>query len=122
MKRILVTGGAGFIGSHTVVLLIERGYDLLIIDSFQNSSKKVINRINNYLEKINKKFLNNLKFINCDIRDYESLNDIFANSIKEGKKIDAVIHFAGLKAVGDSVKNPLDYWEVNVAGSINLFK
>ncbi len=122
MQRILVTGGAGFIGSHTSVLLIEKGYSLLIVDSFTNSSKKVIKRINYYLEKTNKNLLKNLVFIDCDIRDHKKLNDIFLNSINEGKPIDSVIHFAGLKAVGDSVKNPLQYWEVNVSGSINLFK
>tara|TARA_Y200000002_G_scaffold382929_1_gene402107 strand:- start:1589 stop:2644 length:1056 start_codon:yes stop_codon:yes gene_type:complete len=122
MQTILVTGGAGFIGSHASVLLLERGYNLLIVDSFANSSKKVIKRINYYLEKTNKHLLKNLLFFDCDVRDHEKLNDIFLNSNNDGKPIDAVIHFAGLKAVGDSVKNPLQYWEVNVSGSINLFK
>ena len=122
MKRILITGGLGFIGSHTSILLLQQGYDLIILDSFVNSSKASIERITILIKKLNSLFLKNIKFIDCDIRDNKQLKNIFLNSINEGNPIDAVIHFAGLKAVEESVENPLLYWEINVGGSLNLFK
>tara|TARA_B100000212_G_scaffold76991_1_gene54565 strand:- start:5445 stop:6500 length:1056 start_codon:yes stop_codon:yes gene_type:complete len=122
MKRILITGGVGFIGSHTIILLLQKGFDLIIIDSFINSYKKNIEEIKNLISRINNQFLENIKFIECDIRDKKHLNQIFLSSSNSGNPIEAVIHFAGLKAVGESVKNPLFYWEINVGGSINLFK
>ncbi len=122
MKRILITGGVGFIGSHTIILLLQKGFDLIIIDSFINSYKKNIEEIKNLISRINNQFLENIKFIECDIRNKKHLNQIFLSSSNSGNPIEAVIHFAGLKAVGESVKNPLFYWEINVGGSINLFR
>ena len=122
MKRILITGGVGFIGSHTSILLLQKGFDLIVVDSFLNSSKDYIDKINFLIKNLDSNLLKKIKYFDCDIRNYEKLSNIFLNSIKEGNPIDAVIHFAGLKAVGESVKNPLMYWEINVAGSINLFK
>lgn len=108
--KILVTGGTGYIGSHTVVELIEKGHECLIIDNLYNSSINVLNRI----EKIT-----GIRpaFINCDIRDEAALRKVF-----EENKFEAVIHFAGLKAVGESVKIPLAYYENNVSGSLNLYR
>tara|TARA_B100001250_G_scaffold383682_1_gene377831 strand:+ start:920 stop:1966 length:1047 start_codon:yes stop_codon:yes gene_type:complete len=116
--RILLTGGAGFIGSHTALLLLQRGYDVIIFDSFVNSSLNVVDAINSYLkaEGIGYKLLT----INGDIRDKNSLDQIFRESINEHNPISAVIHFAGLKSVSESVELPLKYWDVNVCGTKNL--
>ncbi len=116
--RILLTGGAGFIGSHIALLLLERGYDVLILDSFVNSSFNVINRIKTYLD--NKDLKYNLKIIKGDIRDKRTVDNIFFESLKESKPIETVLHLAGLKSVSDSVTNPLHYWDVNVGGTLNL--
>ncbi len=116
--RILLTGGSGFIGSHIALLLLERGFDVLILDSFINSSYNVIYRIENYLD--NKKINSKLETVVGDIRNKKLLNNIFSDSIKEEKPIDAVIHLAGLKSVSDSLINPLHYWDVNVLGTLNL--
>ena len=107
---ILVTGGAGYIGSHTIIQLIENGYTPIVFDNFSNSSKKSISR----LEKI---IGQRVDVIEGDIRDYDKLN--YAFSLFDFK---AVIHFAGLKAVGESVENPILYYENNVLGSLQLFK
>lgn len=106
---ILVTGGCGFIGSHACVVLQEAGYEVLILDNLCNSNQEVIGRI----EKITGK---SPKFIKGDIRDIESLNQLFAKH-----KISAVMHFAGLKAVGESVAEPEKYYANNVEGSRTLF-
>ena len=116
--RVLLTGGSGFIGSHIALLLLERGFDVLILDSFINSSSNVINRINSYFD--NKDLKPQLEFINGDIRDKNLLDNIFLDSIKKNKSIDSVIHLAGLKSVSDSLANPLHYWDVNVNGTLNL--
>tara|TARA_Y100001968_G_scaffold333785_1_gene399459 strand:- start:140 stop:1183 length:1044 start_codon:yes stop_codon:yes gene_type:complete len=118
MKTILITGGTGFIGSHTCLLLLERGFDLIIIDSYINSSPK---NLKGALNKINSNFDNKITFVKGDIRDQSSLEDIFIESKNIDKPISAVIHFAGLKSVAESVEKPLLYWDVNVKGSISLF-
>lgn len=105
---ILVTGGAGYIGSHTCIELMKAGFDVVVVDNFYNSKREVLNRI---ALLANKKFA----FYKCDIRDKEGLNKIFKN-----EKIDAVIHFAGLKAVGESCKKPLEYYDNNVNGTLVL--
>ena len=122
MKRILVTGGCGFIGSHTSLRLLENGYDLIIIDSLINSSFEAIRNIKYILQKTHPNNIKNLNFIKGDIRDKNLLNKIFSESYESQKKIDAVIHFAGLKSVYESVLNPLNYWDVNLFGTINLLK
>lgn len=106
--KILVTGGAGYIGSHTCVELLNAGYEVVILDNFYNSSPEVLNRIG---ELTSKKF----DFYECDIRDRSGLDKVFSE-----QKIDAVIHFAGLKAVGESVAKPLEYYENNVGGTVTL--
>ncbi len=122
MTRLLLTGGAGFIGSHTSLLLLEKGYDVIILDSLVNSSVSVIKKIHEIVSKKDSKFKNNLKFIKGDIRDSNLLESIFLKAEKEKNEISGVIHFAGLKAVGDSCEYPINYWENNISGTINLVK
>ena len=107
---ILVTGGAGYIGSHTCVELLNAGYDVVCVDNYYNSVPEVLNRV----EKITGKTIQKYE---CDIRNREGMEKIFAEN-----KIDAVIHFAGLKAVGESSRLPLLYYENNIAGSVILFE
>lgn len=106
--KILVTGGAGYIGSHTCVELLEEGYEVVIVDNLYNASEKAVERIREITGKT-------LTFYRADIRDYEAMNGIFAK-----EKPDTVIHFAGLKAVGESVDKPLEYYENNIAGTLCL--
>ena len=117
-SRVLVTGGAGFIGSHTCLVLLEAGYDLLILDNFSNSSPEALSRVaavaNIALDS------QRLKIQRGDIRDPITLDELFSAAAASGRPFDAVIHFAGLKAVGESVEKPLLYWDVNVAGSRTL--
>lgn len=114
IKKILVTGGAGFIGSHTVVELLERGDEVIIYDNLSNSSAGVIDRIRSIVGFTLKGYVP-LTFVQGDIRDKKKLVGIFAK-----QSIDCVMHFAGLKAVGDSVKTPLEYYSNNVIGTICL--
>ncbi len=106
--KILVTGGAGYIGSHTCVELLDEGYEVVIVDNLSNSNEEAVRRI----KKITGK---DVTFYKADIRDEKALDDIFANH-----SIDAVIHFAGLKAVGESVVKPLEYYQNNIAGTLVL--
>ena len=120
--KILVTGGAGFIGSHTCLSLLEKGYEVVVIDSFDNSQKKSLDRVIEIL-KLNtsiKKF--DIKIINADIRDEKALDKLFLDNQNLRKPIQAVLHFAGLKSVQESVFKPLHYWDVNVNGSINILR
>ncbi len=110
MQTILVTGGAGFIGSHTSVALIEAGYRPLVLDNLSNSQPEVFNR----LAQISGQTVD---FVQGDIRDRALLDSLFAEY-----EIGAVIHFAGLKAVGESVAKPLEYYDNNVAGTLNLLR
>lgn len=109
-QTILVTGGAGYIGSHTCLVLLEQGYQVVVLDNLSNSSLEAIKRV----EKLTGK---SLTFVEGDIRHESDLDNVFAQH-----KIDAVIHFAGLKAVGESQKKPLIYFDNNIAGSITLIK
>lgn len=106
--RILVTGGAGYIGSHTCVELLNAGYDVVVVDNLRNSKIAALERV----EKITSK---KVDFIQLDLRERDKLNKVF-----ERFSIDAVLHFAGLKAVGESVQIPLEYYENNVYGTIVL--
>ena len=105
---ILVTGGAGFIGSHTVVELQNAGYDVVVMDNLVNASPKSLKRV----EAITGK---KVPFYETDIRDREGLEKIFSK-----EKIDGVIHFAGLKAVGESVEKPWEYYDNNITGTLTL--
>ena len=95
--RILVTGGAGYIGSHTCVELLQEGYEVVVVDNLYNASEKALERV----KKITGK---DLTFYKADVCDREAMNQIF-----DQEKVDAVIHFAGLKAVGESVSKPIEY-------------
>ncbi len=110
MSSILVTGGAGFIGSHTCVELIESGYEVVVVDNLSNSSEESLKRV----EKITGK---PVKFYQADIADEAAMNQIL-----EENDIFAVIHFAGLKAVGESVQKPLEYYTNNIAGTLSMCK
>lgn len=106
--KILVTGGAGYIGSHTCVELLEAGYDVVVVDNLYNASEKSVERVKEITGK-------DLAFYQADILDEEALDKIF-----EKEKVDAVIHFAGLKAVGESVVKPLEYYKNNITGTLIL--
>lgn len=106
---VLVTGGAGYIGSHTVVELLNRGEEIIIVDNFSNSKPEMLDKIR---EITNKDF----KFYEVDILDKDGLEKVF----EENKDIDSVIHFAGLKAVGESVAKPIEYYHNNVTGTLVL--
>jgi len=108
--RVLVSGGAGFIGSHTVVQLVAAGHDVLIVDNFANSKPTVVNR----LEALTGAHLPVHAF---DLRDHDKTEHLFAH-----EQIDAVIHFAGLKAVGESVELPLEYYENNLGSTFSLVR
>jgi UDP-glucose 4-epimerase len=106
--KILVTGGAGYIGSHTCVELLDEGYDVAVLDNLSNSSKESLTRV----EKITGK---SLDFFQADLLDKQAVHQIFSRC-----SADAVIHFAGLKAVGESVAMPLTYFHNNITGTLNL--
>ncbi len=108
--KILVTGGAGYIGSHTCIELLNAGFEVLVFDNLSNSSVESLKRVEALTGKT-------LEFIKGDIRDSAALDDVFQNH-----EIGAVIHFAGLKAVGESQEIPLVYFDNNIAGSISLVK
>ena len=122
MKIIVVTGGTGFIGSHICIKLIEQGYSVLILDSFINSSPKIVDKILEINFLSNKSIKPYLKVIKCDLRDYQLLENIFIEYSQNNQRIEAVIHLAGLKAVNESIMEPIKYWENNLSGSINLLK
>lgn len=110
MANILVTGGAGFIGSHTCVELLAAGHEIIVVDNFSNSKPEALRRISQISGK-------EIKFTELDILDIEALDRVF-----DENKIDAVIHFAGLKAVGESVEKPVEYYHNNITGTLMLIK
>ncbi len=122
MNNVLVTGGCGYIGSHTVLLLLEKGYFVYILDSHYTSRPAVINKLNKIILEKDKTLVNNLKYFKGDLRNENDLNSIFIYAKENYKPIQAVIHLAGLKAVYESVKNPLLYWDFNLVGTISLLK
>lgn len=108
--KILITGGAGYIGSHTAVELLDAGYEIVIVDNFSNSKKDVIDKIKTITGK-------DFKYYELDVCDKEALSKVFTEN-----KIDSVIHFVGFKAVGESVKNPLKYYDNNLISAIKLLE
>ena len=108
MRTILVAGGAGYIGSHTCVELLQAGYDVVVVDNLSNSSQESLNRV----EKITGK---SVKFYEADVADKEAMDKIFNEN-----DIFGVINFAGLKAVGESVEKPLEYYQNNITGTLNM--
>ena len=120
MKTILLTGGAGYVGSHIALNLLKKNFSVIIFDSFINSSNKVFD---NFYKVLGKDFISeNLKIYIGDIREKESINKLFNDVNNQGKNLDTVIHCAGLKSVKDSCLNPLQYWDVNVGGTVNLLR
>lgn len=111
MKKILVTGGAGYIASHTNIELLKKNYTVVVVDNLSNASMESIRRVEELTGK-------KIHFYQADTRDYESLTEIF----RKEASIWGVIHFAALKAVGESVEKPLEYYDNNVTGSLNLFR
>src|ERR1039457_4258689 len=109
-KNILVTGASGFIGSHTCVELLAAGYSVIGLDNFSNSSREAIKRVEQIARIV-------VPFFEADVRDTCALRQVFENHA-----IDAVIHFAGMKAVGESVLEPLMYFNNNVCETINLLE
>lgn len=109
-KKILVTGGTGYIGSHTCVELIKAGYEVIIVDNLYNSSLNVVDKIKEITSV-------EPKFYRIDLLDKKSLEGLF-----QEYRFDAVVHFAGLKAVGESTREPLRYYQNNLAGSLNLYE
>ena len=109
-KKILITGGAGYIATHTLVELKKANFDFVVYDNFSNSSKEALKRVKKIIGK-------KVKFIKGDIRDKKALRKVFKKY-----SIDSVIHFAGLKAVGESVAKPLKYYDNNVVGTIRLLE
>ncbi len=107
---ILTTGGAGYIGSHTCIELINAGYDVVVVDNLDNSSEKSLERVEKIVGR-------KIKFYKEDVRDKDALRKIFTEN-----KIDAVIHFAGLKAVGESVRKPIEYYNNNLISTISLLE
>ncbi|CAM3581328.1 UDP-glucose 4-epimerase GalE [Erysipelothrix urinaevulpis] len=108
--KILVTGGAGYIGSHTCVELLNQGHEVVVLDNLSNASEIALERVKEITGK-------DLTFYKKDLLNIEDINDVFEN-----ETIEAVIHFAGLKAVGESVAHPLWYYENNITGTLNLCK
>jgi UDP-glucose 4-epimerase len=110
MRKILVTGGAGYIGSHTCIELIKASYEVVVVDNLSNSSLESLKRV----EKLSG---SEIPFYKVDVRDKDSLTEVF-----QQHSIDGVIHFAGLKAVGESVEKPIEYYDTNVGGTFILSK
>jgi UDP-glucose 4-epimerase len=108
--RILVTGGTGYIGSHTTLALLESGHDVVVLDNLANSSKESLNRVQDLAGR-------SAEFVRADLLDEQAVDAVFTDHA-----IDAVIHFAGLKAVGESVAKPLYYYHNNVGGTLNLLR
>jgi UDP-glucose 4-epimerase len=110
MARILITGGAGYIGSHTCVELLRAGHEIVVLDNLCNARKESLRRVTELAGK-------SVPFVEADVRDRTALDALF-----RAYEVDAVIHFAGLKAVGESVEKPLLYWDNNVCGSVTLLQ
>ena len=120
MKTILVTGGSGFIGSHTCISLLENNYRVIVVDSFANSSPLNLNLVSEILDNKYSDLSERFFIFEGDIRDEVFLCEIFEKFQKKQKSINAVIHFAGLKAVNESILRPLEYWSANVGGTLSL--
>ncbi len=122
MRCVLITGAAGFIGSHTSLLLLNAGYKLFLLDNFSNSSPISLNRVARLSKLSTNEIKERISIIKGDICDFSLLERTFSTAKSQGAKITSVIHFAGLKAVGESFEKALDYWETNVGGTLTLLK
>lgn len=120
MKNFLITGGLGYIGTHTAVTLLNNDFNVFIVDSLENSSLKSLDALHKiYNNKLNDE---KLRFFNGDIRDSKFLDSVFKKAKILNQMIDGVIHFAGLKSIKESFEKPNLYWEVNVKGTENLIQ
>ena len=108
--KVLLTGGAGYIGSHTIIEMCEAGHEVVVVDNFSNSSPKSVARVEELLQK-------KIPLYEADVADEQALDRIFSEH-----KIDAVVHFAGLKAVGESVRIPLEYYQNNLCSTFSLLR
>ena len=122
MRCLLITGAAGFIGSHTSLVLLNSGYKLFLLDNFSNSSPIALQRIAQLSQLTQEEVKERVSIIKGDVRDSSLLEDIFFSAKNNGEKIESVIHFAGLKAVGESFDKAMDYWDINVGGTLSLLK
>ena len=120
METVLVTGGCGYIGSHTCVSLLETNHNVLIIDSLINSSRDTIDKIKETIALRGIQVNNNFHFIEGDLRDKLLLENVFCDYIKADMPIKSVIHFAGLKSIFNSIKSPIEYWDSNISSTISL--
>ena len=122
MRTYLVTGGAGFIGCHICLMLLQNKYSLYILDSFINSFPESLDRVK-MISKLDDEYLrNNISLVKGDLRDKNSIKKVFLDAKAKGKTIDGVIHLAGLKSVSQSIVDPLFYWDNNVISTINLLE
>ena len=115
---VLVTGGTGYIGSHTAVELLKSGYQVAILDNCANSSTRVLPA----MTRLSGAPSYALSFFQADLRSQVEIEGVFAALKQEGHPVDSVMHFAALKAAGDSVRAPLDYYETNIGGTVNLLR
>lgn len=115
MRRVLVAGGAGFIGTHTLVSLVENGYQPIVLDNFSNSSPEALARVCQIIGV-------EVSAVNGDIRDRTALDQLFQRCADEGRPIECVLHLAALKAVGESSVKPLEYYDNNVTGTLRLLE
>ncbi len=122
MSTVLITGGTGFIGSHTCLEIIEKGFNVLIIDSLINSKQSTFNKIKTIINKVPRDKEVKVFFKNIDLRNKSLLKDTFFEFKEKGMPINSVIHCAGLKSVEESILNPLDYWDINVNCTLNLIE
>lgn len=122
MDTVLITGGTGYIGSHVGLSLLKNGYRIIILDSLINSSKITVDKISEICEYSKLETSKKIKFVKGDIRDNFVLDELFIAEKKNQTPISTVIHLAGLKSIRESLSSPIDYWDVNVYGSINLLK
>ena len=120
MHTVLVTGGCGYIGSHTCINLIECNYNVLIVDSLVNSSKNTFSKIKIILNKKGINLDNRITFLEGDLRNEKWLDNIFSEYSTSDNPIKSVIHFAGLKSINSSIKFPLKYWDINISSTISL--
>ncbi|CAB3688814.1 UDP-glucose 4-epimerase [Achromobacter mucicolens] len=114
-QKLLITGGAGYIGSHTLLALIREGFAPIVLDNFSNSSPEVLRRIERLAGIA-------VEFVQGDVRDVAMLDDLFARQRGQGTPVSVVVHFAALKAVGESVGQPVSYYSNNVAGTLSLLE